>query len=133
MGSASPTQNAGPNRLDLREVIQVVSGVVHGDIPDRLCPALGMHAEQVPLLGAQRVQEDQVRLPQQPIDLQRQVDVRLIVTSRSGPYVLVERLDLRARGREDQANAVTTDEFIVREVGNQFPGATKGSAAASIS
>ena len=69
MGSVSPTQNAGPNCLDLREVIQVVSGVVHGDIPDRLCPALGMYA----------------------------------------------------------------DEFIVREVGNQFPGATKGSAAASIS
>jgi len=48
------------------------------------------------------------------------VNVSLLILHRGCPFVLVKRLDLRARSAQDRADAIPTDEFRVSQVSDDL-------------
>src|ERR1041384_4864594 len=109
-----------PNRLDLLEVIDIVSGEVHRDVADGFYAALGMHSEQFPFLRAQRAKQGEVRLSEDAKNFQRQAHIGSVVPSGARPDVLIECLNGRSGRREDHSQAIPANKFIVSKVGHDF-------------
>jgi hypothetical protein len=79
-----------------------------------------MNAEHLPLALGERLEEFQVREPQGAVKRERINDVTCPVPARLCPHILIESLNVRARRRKYQANAISADELVIRKVRDDF-------------
>ena len=82
--------------LDLREVIEVVTGVQAQQVAHALLAALRMHPEPIERLVVERLEERDQRRADRSEQRERRKRVAILVVQRACPSVLVERLDGRA-------------------------------------
>jgi len=78
-------------------MIDVVPGKHTCNLFDRFLPAFGMDAVLRPLLGLERFEQREIRLPQHAKLLERFVRIALVVMSADDPVVLIVGNDGCAR------------------------------------
>src|ERR1700683_603850 len=108
------------DRLDLEQMVNVMTGHHAGDGGNGLLAALGVHAKLLELFGPQELQQIDITVPEGAESRERFLNGTLGVVHGRRPGVLIEAEDLGAWGSGDGAYAVAHRELGISKMRDDF-------------